>query len=259
MTRMARTRRFTILAATCSVLALGGCGSNGDDNQKTERAQTDNGGSKLPQGSEPVELDPADFTNRIDNRYWPMTPGSRWVYRASEGGKEVQVEVTVTDERKTVEGIEARVLLDVVTEDGKLIERTYDWYAQDSGGNVWYLGEDTKEYENGKVVTTAGSWESGVDGAEAGIIMPGRPRVGLTYRQEYYEAEAEDRGRVRSLDEKVEVPFGRFENVLQTEDTTPLEPNLIEHKYYARGVGPVLRESASGSGREELVEFRRPG
>jgi hypothetical protein len=258
MTRMARTRRITILAAACSVLAFGGCGSDGDEEkQTTDGAQTGNGQSSLPQGSEPVELDPADFTNRIDNPYWPMAPGSKWVYRGEEGGSEVQVEVTVTNKRKQVEGVEARVLLDVVTGNGKLIERTYDWYAQDSAGNVWYLGEDTKEYENGKVVSTGGAWESGVDGAEAGIIMPGKPRVGLSYRQEYYEGEAEDEARVVGLNEKVEVPFGRFQDVLKTEDTTPLEPNLVENKYYARGVGPVLKASASGGGREELVEFRR--
>jgi hypothetical protein len=248
-------RPIALLAATCCLLVAGGCGS---DDDKPQTTKTPTVASDLPRGSEPVDLDPADFTNDVDNRYWPMKPGSKWVYRGEEGGDEVRIEVTVTNEKKVVEGIEARVLLDEVKHaNGELIERTYDWYAQDKEGNVWYLGEDTKEYENGKVVSTGGSWESGVDGAEAGIIVPGKPRVGLTYRQEYYEGEAEDRAKVVSVRATAEVPVGRFEKVLQTEDTTPLEPNVVERKYYARGVGLVLKEAAGGGGREELVEYTR--
>ena len=113
--------------------------------------------SDLPQGGEPVGLDPGQFTTRIDNRWWPMTPGSRWVYRETDGEGSVQrIQVTVTDKTKTINGIQARVVHDVVTEDGQLVENTYDWYAQDDQGNIWYLGEDTKEYENGKVVSTEG-------------------------------------------------------------------------------------------------------
>jgi hypothetical protein len=248
-------RPIALPLAICSLLAIAGCGSDDDKPKTTETPVV---ASDLPQGSEPVDLDPADFTNDIDNPYWPMRPGSKWVYRGTEGGDEVRVEVTVTNDKKIVEGIEARVLLDEVTHaNGELIERTYDWYAQDSDGNVWYLGEDTKEYEDGKVVSTGGSWQSGVDGAEAGIIVPGKPRVGLSYRQEYYEGEAEDRARVISVRASAEVPFGRFERMLKTEDTTPLEPNVVEHKYYARGIGLALKEAASGGGREELIEFTR--
>jgi hypothetical protein len=248
-------KRLTLLL-TISCMAVVGCGSNGDEDKSADRAPSGSEGARsdLPQGSEPVELDPADFTTRIDNPYWPMVRGRKWVYEAEDE----RIEVTVTNKKKTVEGVEAVVLRDVVTgKDGGLVEVTDDWYAQDSAGNVWYLGEDTKEYENGKVVTTAGSWESGVDGAEAGIIMPAKPRPGLSYRQEYYEGEAEDSAEVLSLDETVEVPFGSFQNVLKTEDTTPLEPDVVEHKFYAKNVGPVLRTSAGGGGREELVSFRR--
>jgi hypothetical protein len=211
----------------------------------------------LPQGDEPVELDPADFTGPIDNPYWPMAVGSRWVYNETDGdGTEVVVEVTVTDETKKILGIDAAVVHDVVTEDGEVKEDTLDWYAQDDDGNIWYLGEETKEYEGGEVVSTEGSWEAGVDGAQPGVIMPADPVVGLVYRQEYLEGEAEDSAEVLSLDEHVEVPFGTFDNVLQTKDYTPLEPGLVEHKFYAQGVGPVLAEIVSGgSGREELVEF----
>jgi hypothetical protein len=208
----------------------------------------------LPQGAEPAKLDAADFVEQIDNPYWPMAAGSRWVYR--EDGQ--RVEVTVIEQTKEVLGIQATVVHDVVTEDGELVEDTYDWYAQDKDGNLWYLGEATKEYENGKVKTTEGSWEAGVDGAEAGVLLPGEPEVGMSYRQEYYKGEAEDRGEILSLDERVEVSFGSFDGVLMTKDTTPLEPDVLEHKFYARGVGPVLAVAISGgSGREQLVRFTR--
>jgi hypothetical protein len=208
----------------------------------------------LPQGSEPANLDAGDFVERIDNQYWPMEPGSTWVYR--ENGQ--RVEVTVTDETKEILGIDATVVHDVVTEDGELVEDTYDWYAQDKDGNLWYLGEDTKEYENGKVKSTEGSWQAGVDGAEAGVLLPGEPAVGLRYRQEYYEGEAEDAGEILSLDEWVEVPAGRYRNVLMTKDYTPLQPDVLEHKFYAKDVGPVLVVAISGgSGREELIGFTR--
>jgi hypothetical protein len=220
------------------VVALAGCGGGPEP-------------SALPQGSDPVELDPADFVAEIDHPYWPMAPGSKWTYRE---GDTQRVEVTVTDRRKQILGIDAVVVHDVVTEDGKVKEDTLDWYAQDKEGNLWYLGEDTKEYENGKVVSTEGSWQAGVDGAQAGIILPGDPEVGMTYRQEHYAGEAEDRGEILSLDERATVPFGEFDQVLMTEDTTPLEPNVREHKFYAKGVGPVLTTSRSGD-REELIRF----
>ena len=134
----------------------------------------------LPQGSEPVDLNPADFTTRIDNPYWPMAPGSRWVYRETDTeGTKQRVVVTVTPRTKRIaNGVEARVVHDVVTQNGQLVEVTDDWYAQDSDGNVWYMGEDTAEYQNGKVTTTAGSFEAGVDGAQPGIIVPANPEVG---------------------------------------------------------------------------------
>jgi hypothetical protein len=208
-----------------------------------------------------VQLDPDTFTTQIDNPYWPMAPGNRWVFRETDAeGTEQRVEVTVTSETRTIAGIEARVVHDTVTEDGRLVEDTYDWYAQDEDGNIWYLGEDTKEFENGKVKTTAGSWEAGVDGAQAGVLLPGDPKVGMRYRQEYYEGEAEDAAEILSLEEKVSVPYGSFANVLMTKDHTPLDPRLLEHKFYARGVGPVLALAlAGGSDREELIRFERAG
>ena len=146
-----------------------------------------------------------------------MAPGSRWVYRETDAdGAAQQVEVTVTGETKEILGIPATVVHDLVTEDGQTVEDTLDWYAQDASGNLWYLGEDTKEYENGEVVSTEGSWEAGVDGAQPGIILPADPQVGMAYRQEYYAGQAEDAAEILSLDEHVEVPFGTFDDVLET-------------------------------------------
>ena len=125
----------------------------------------------LPQGSDPVEIDPADFSTEIDNPYWPMQPGSTWVYR--EGDQ--RVEVTVTDRTRTVMGVETRVVHDLVTENGVPVEDTFDWYAQDADGNIWYFGEDTTEFKDGKPVGHEGAWEAGVDGAQPGIVLPAEP------------------------------------------------------------------------------------
>jgi len=214
----------------------------------------------LPRGSEPVRLDPADFTTRITNPYWPMRPGTRWVYRETDpGGTRQRVVVTVTHRVKRIaDGIDARVVRDVATEDGEPVEVTDDWYAQDRAGNVWYLGEATAEYEDGKVVSREGSFEAGVDGAQAGVVMPARPRPGLRYRQEYYAGHAEDRARIVSRREQAGVPFGHFRRVLMTREDNPLEPRVLEFKFYARGIGPVLAVGVSGgSDREELVRYRR--
>lgn len=216
--------------------------------------------SGLPQGSEPVTLNPADFTTSIDNPYWPMRPGTRWVYRETgPDGTRQRVVVTVTNRtRKIANGITARVVTDVVTEGGKPVEVTDDWYAQDKAGNIWYLGERTKEYENGKFKSTSGSFEAGVKGAQAGIALPANPVPGMTYRQEYFKGEAEDKAAIVSLDEQAEVPLRHYRDIVMTRDTNPLEPKVLEFKFYARGVGPVLAIGVSGGNdREELVSFRR--
>jgi hypothetical protein len=249
-------KRLLTIAAACGLLFVGGCGDDNSGNGSTTSITGATGtGTALPQGSEPVKLDPADFTTEIDNPYWPISKGKRWVYRSSDE----RIVVTRTNRKKTVAGVKAVVLTDIVTrpDSGDYVEVTEDWYAQDSEGNVWYLGEDTKEYENGKVASTKGSWEHGVNGAYAGIIIPADPRPGLSYRQEYYKGEAEDQAKVLRLDAKVTVPFGTFENCLETDDTTPLEPDVVEHKFYAKNIGNVLRTTAEGGGREELVSFTK--
>jgi hypothetical protein len=238
---MARIRIGVALLPVALVVA--GCGTAADD---------------LPQGDDPVDLDPAEFTVEIDNPYWPMAPGSQWTYRETdEDGEELQVVVTVTSEtREIANGITARVVRDTVTRDGELIEDTFDWYAQDASGTIWYLGEDTAEYEEGQISSTAGSFQAGVDGALAGIIIPADPSVAMKYRQEFSAGEAEDNGEILSIAEQVEVTAGHFDRAMLTKDTITIQPEVVEYKLYAWGVGPVLVLGISGGGgREELIEF----
>jgi hypothetical protein len=245
------------VAVVLATWALAGCAADGAG-ASSDRSP----GSALPQGSEAVELDPADFTVDITNTYWPMQPGDRWISSETDGkGDVLRVEVTVQDATYTVAaGIEARVVHDLVTRNGAVVEDTIDWYAQDGDGNIWYVGEQTAEYENGQVVSTEGSWEAGVDGAQPGIAVPADPKPGLTYRQEYLADQAEDQGAVLSTDEQVGVPTGIYTGALLTRDTTALEPDLVELKFYAPGIGPVLTlESSGGAGREELVGTTRTG
>ena len=209
----------------------------------------------LPQGSEPVNLDPAEFTTQIDNPYFPLLPGDRYVYRETDGKAKQRVVLSVSDRTEQIaNGITARVVHDRVASKRKVIEDTFDWYAQDSDGNVWYLGEDTVECKNGKIKNHSGSFEAGVDGAQPGVIMPANPAPGLKYRQEYYAGEAEDKAEVLSVNEQVESPFGHFTNALLTKDLVPLEPKVSEYKVYAPGIGLVVAvKTSGGSGREELT------
>jgi hypothetical protein len=211
---------------------------------------------QLPQHGDPVRLNPDDFSTTIDNAYWPMTPGSRWTYRdTGDAGAPVTVSVTVTAQTRLIaNGITARVVRDTVRSGSSLIEDTFDWFAQDKEGNVWYLGEDTAVFENGVATSKAGSFEAGVDGAQAGIALPAHPQAGMTYRQEYAKGVAEDNGEVLRTTETVEVPYGRFDDALVTRDTSSIEPDAVEYKFYVRGTGPVLTLDVSGgSAREALV------
>jgi hypothetical protein len=190
----------------------------------------------------------------VDNPYFPLPVGRQWVYRE---GHQRDV-VTVTDRTKLIAaGVTARVVSDVVTERGVPVEVTEDYYAQDARGTVWYLGEDTTEYEHGKPVSKEGSFEAGVGGAQAGIAMPAHPRVGMRYRQEHFPGHAEDRAKIVSLRERVKVPLRRYRRTLMTVETNPLEPDVLEVKFYARGVGVVLAVGISGDlDREALVAMR---
>lgn len=247
----------TIAAAVLLSIAAAGCSGGSSESEPSGTPGTSMAApGQLPQGDDPVTLDPAQFTTEIDNPYWPMIPGTRWTYRETDGEGNVQeVTVVVTNETKeTAIGVTARVVRDTVTEDGQIVEDTFDWYAQDQEGNIWYLGEDTAEFEDGEIASREGSFEAGVDGALPGIIIPADPQPGMQYRQEYLEGEAEDNGAVLSITEMAEVPFGQFTDALLTKDTNALEPDVLEYKLYAKDVGPVLTLSVSGgAGREELL------
>lgn len=252
-----------LMAVTAGLVALTACGddaSGGDGAEPGSPTETTvvidpgDGGQYEP------EVDPADFGGPIDNRYLPLLPGARWVYEGVSDGELEHIEVVVTDERRQVMGIEAVVVRDTVTVDGELAEDTYDWFAQDADGNVWYLGEESTEYEDGEAVSTEGSWEAGVDGALPGIVMPADPTVGQAYRQEYYEGEAEDLGEALALDGSETVSGEAYDELLVTREWNPLEPETVEEKSYADGIGLVLEVvTAGGEGRVELIEFTPGG
>jgi hypothetical protein len=196
-------------------------------------------------------IDPASFVRSVDNPWFPLKRGSTYVYLGVEKGKQYRAVVKVTTGTKTILGVSCVVVQDDVYVGGRSAERTADWYAQDREGNVWYFGEATAELDTkGRIVTTEGSWEAGVDGAEPGIVMPAHPKVGRSFRQEYYKGHAEDHFRIISLSARVQTPYASANRALKTREWTPLETGSVEFKYYVRGVGLVKDADA------ELVEAR---
>jgi hypothetical protein len=267
-----RTSATCAAAVALVAVAAAACGGGGGEGSPGTgpaggAGATGTIATSLPQGGEAVVLDPRDFSTTIDNPYWPMRPGTRWVYvETSPEGPPQRVTVTVTDRtRRIANGVRARVVRDVATEAGVPVEITDDWYAQDREGNVWYLGESVRNYEDGVLADRDGSFEAGRDGAQAGVVMPAHPVPGLGYRQEYLRGEAEDRATVVTVgEERVEVPVGYFAtDVLMTRDLAPTEPRVQELKFYAPGVGPLLALHTDEPGeRAALVAFtpgRRPG
>jgi len=200
--------------------------------------------------------DPGAFVAEIDNPYLGFERGRVLRYEGdTEDGLETIV-VEVTGDTKMILGVATTVVHDRVYLDGELIEDTMDWYAQDTDGNVWYFGEDSKEIDHGVVVSTEGSWEAGVDGATPGVVMLAEPIVGTKYQQEFAEDIAEDMAKVLSLSKTAEVPYGTFEGCLMTSEWTPLTPGAHEFKYYAPGVGLVLElQPRGGRIRVELVSI----
>ncbi len=202
-------------------------------------------------------IDPAEFTTIINNTYLPLAPGTVFTYEGlSEDGPERNI-VVVTGQTKVVVGVTCVEVWDRVWLNGSLVEETLDWYAQDREGNVWYFGEDSKELDNGVVVSTEGSWEAGVDGAKPGIVMEAHPAVGDKYRQEYYKGEAEDMAEVVDVNVSVVVPFGSYTGCLQTNEWTPLEKGYSEDKYFAPGIGMVQELVVEGgTGYSKLVDVK---
>ena len=197
-------------------------------------------------------INPQDFTTVINNPFFPLVPNTTYVYVGTTEGSAARDEFAVTRRTKVILGVTCREVRDRGYIDGVLAEDTLDWFAQDTDGNVWYFGEDTKELDaNGNVVSTEGSWQAGVNGAQPGIVMEADPRVGDIYQQEFLTGVAEDMATVLALNKTVNVPFGSFKGCLETEEFTPLEPGTIDHKFYGRGVGLVQSVALRG-GRERL-------
>ena len=209
-------------------------------------------------GSEPYKpvIDPANFQAKVDNPYFPLVPGTTLKYEEKAGGETDENEVTVTSDTKVIMGVKCVVVHDIVREKGAVKEDTYDWYAQDKQGSVWYFGEQTKEFKAGGRVSHEGSWEGGVKGAQPGIIMPGDPKPGKPYRQEYSPNTAEDMGQVVATNESVTVPAGTFNGCVKTKDWSLLESGN-EYKWYAKGVGVVQAKTTKGEV-EGLLSIKRP-
>jgi hypothetical protein len=203
---------------------------------------------------------PANFSARVTNPWFPLIPGTTDVYRGVKDGKAARDVLTVTDSTARIEGVPVVVVHDRLYLSGRLGERTTDWYTQDRRGNVWYFGESTAELDrNGRVTSTAGTWRAGRNGAKPGIYMPGHPRVGQSGRQEFSKGQAEDHFRVLSFRASVQVPYTSSRKALLTKEWTPLEPGTLDHKFYLRGVGTVLEQTIKGGDeRLALVSFRSP-
>jgi hypothetical protein len=246
--------RQTVMAALAAliVFAVAACAPAADATPVEEGAA----------GDYSVDLGPEDFVEGVDNPYFPLAPGTRYVYEArlDDGGTE-RIEIEILAETRDVMGVAATVFHDQVFVDDQLVEDTHDWFAQDTKGNVWYLGEAVDNYQDGELVNHEGAWEWGVDGALPGVIMWADPAAHLdeAYYQEYYPGQAEDMGQVVSLDESVTVPAGSYEDVLQTYEFSPLEAGGEAHKFYAPGIG-TIKEVELGSGEEVvLIEYVPPG
>ncbi|MCB9868640.1 MAG: hypothetical protein H6836_06430 [Planctomycetes bacterium] len=211
----------------------------------------------LPPGPYAPMLDPAKLSTKITNRFLPWKPGRTLVYKARDGKEVETTRITVSDKTTMVGDYECVTVRDVVSVDGEVHEDTIDWYAQDQAGNVWYLGEIAKNYEDGLLDNLDGSWRIGKDGAKPGILMLAQPKVGVTYREEFLPNEAEDLATVVSLNETVTVPAGTFRGCVQTRNFTPIEPGVEERKFYAPGIGVVLTVGPTGK-RTELVQVIDP-
>jgi hypothetical protein len=234
-------RRTPLVAALLAVAIAAGCGSS--DKTATTRTTASRSG----------------FSANVTNPWFPLRPGAVYRYRGVKDGEPSRELMTVTHRTKTIDGARCVVVSDLLYIRGKLEERTEDYYTQDAKGNVWYFGEKTAELdEHGNVKTTSGSWMAGVQGAKPGIFMFAHPRVGDSARQEYLNGEAEDHFQVVAIGVTAAVPFKTFNGAMLTKEWTPLEPGVIDHKYYARGIGTVLEQTIKGGNeRNELVHFRR--
>ncbi|HEU4758387.1 MAG TPA: hypothetical protein VFT91_00235 [Dehalococcoidia bacterium] len=242
---MTLRRRIYWLIALAAVMALGGTGLT-----PTSGLTSAGGPSPAPAAqvaanhqakASPADIDPGDFVSEVDNEFFPLEPGTTFFYEGAKDGVPASDETYVTHDTKQILGVNTTVVHDRAFEGGVLVEDTFDWYAQDVDGNVWYFGEYTEQLNgNGNVIGTEGSWEAGVDGAQPGIVMEAKPRAGDRYQQEFAPDVAEDMARVLSLDKSACVQYGCFDDLLLTREWTPLEPGVAERKYYAEDVGFIF-------------------
>jgi hypothetical protein len=244
---------FTAMLAICVAGSATGASLLGSSGSAAPRR------AELTMSAECPPFPGADaFVERITNRYLPLIPGAIYSYKGLEDDEVFRTVVEVTHETKSILGVQTVVVRDTVRDDrGRLIEQTLDWFAQDTSGNVWYFGEDSKDYENGQVVSTEGSWEAGVDGAQPGIVMLGQPQVGAAYQQECAPGVAEDAAEVLGFKGSAKTPYGKFGHALRTRETNPLEPGVAEEKLYAPCVGMVRAFTVRGGKEEEsLVDVK---
>jgi hypothetical protein len=237
-------KRFLFLAVIAATIAATALAAQA-------RPRRTGGLPKMPPAS--------SFTDHVDNPWFPLLPGTRYLYRGVKDGERSRDIVTVTHRTRTIDGVLCVAVHDRLYLRGHLAERTTDWYSQDSRGNVWYFGENTAELDTqGRVTSTEGTWKAGVHGAKPGILMFAHPRVGQSAEQEYYKGHAEDRFRVIGLFRTL-APAGDA-NTLLTQETTPLEPGTVDHKMYVRGIGTVLEQTERGPNeRNELIAIVRRG
>src|SRR5215475_15889360 len=213
--------------------------------------------ARLGEAAYDPRINPSNFTNVIDNPYFPLRPGTTFVYEGLTPDGLEHSTFAVTHNTRVIGGVTCVEVRDTVTLNGQVTEDTLDWFAQDRDGNVWYFGENTHELEDGLITTIEGTFRAGVNGDKPGIVMKAHPAIGDFYRQEFSLNNAEDFAETRSLNQTVHVPAGTFHNCLKSKETTPLEPDLLEYKYYAPGVGNVLTVDARTGDREELVRITR--
>ena len=243
---MKRTLAVCALAATAAALSVNGgaAGSSPDSGRSGDRTP------RPPASS---------FTAHVDNQWFPLEPGSRYLYTGVKDGQPTRDIMTVTHRTRTIDGVPCVVVKDTLFIRGRVGERTTDWYSQDARGNVWYFGEQTAELDaHGHVTSTEGTWTTGVDGAEPGIYMPANPQLGHMGRQEYYKGHAEDQFKVLGLFGAV--GHSAAKTTLLTQETTPLEPGTVDHKIYVRGIGTVVEQTEHGPNeRNELISLTGGG
>jgi hypothetical protein len=241
--------RRLIVAAGLTAVVGAACTSSGSPTPARSSGSQPSSPVAQVAGDYRPAIDPANFSTSIDNSYYPLVPGTTYVYEGVRDHVSQRDVVTVTSKTKVIAGVTCVVVTDVADHNGTLLEKTEDWFAQDKEGNVWYFGEATAEYKNGKVSTTEGSWQTGKDGAEPGIIMPAHPEITDAFRQEYLKGQAEDQAWIIDTTQSIKVPDGTFTNVIRTLEWSRLEPDVIDGKWYAPGIG-IIKEVAQAGGQE---------